>query len=165
MAEPSNESASGSNKDYDVGALSNGTAPPTVSVNLSHPSHQSSTSTAASAAAAGGGGSGGGGTKKATAASLSDANEELSQLIIAGKISSDDVFATKSILNDYTGLKEKVEKLKSLLGRSAKAQREAKVDLDASQKRLTSAMKEIERLHQKLDKLQTRPSRECFRTV
>jgi len=128
--------------------------PPAAATNVSHPS-SSSTS-------AGGAGSNSGSAsttaRKATVASLNDANEELAQLIIAGKISSDDVSATKSILNDYTGLKEKVEKLKSLLGRSAKAQREAKIDLDASQKRLTSAMKEIERLHQKLDKLQTRPS-------
>lgn len=91
--------------------------------------------------------------------SLGDAHEELSQLIIGGRISSDDVSMTKSILNEHASLKEKVEKLKSLLGRSAKAQREAKVDLDASQKRLTQAMREIDRLNQKLDKLQTRPSR------
>ena len=129
--------------------------PPAAATNVSHPSSSSTSAGGATGSKSGSAST----TRKATGASLNDANEELAQLIIAGKISSDDVSATKSILDDYTGLKEKVEKLKSLLGRSAKAQREAKIDLDASQKRLTSAMKEIERLHQKLDKLQTRPSR------
>ena len=89
---------------------------------------------------------------------LDDANEELSQLIISGKISSDDVRCLKATLKEHISLKEKVEKLKSLLGRSAKSQREAKVSSDAAQKRLAQAMREIERLNKKLDKLQTRPS-------
>eukprot|EP00537_Pseudo-nitzschia_pungens_P006183 CAMPEP_0172371582 /NCGR_PEP_ID=MMETSP1060-20121228/43642_1 /TAXON_ID=37318 /ORGANISM="Pseudo-nitzschia pungens, Strain cf. cingulata" /LENGTH=461 /DNA_ID=CAMNT_0013097261 /DNA_START=88 /DNA_END=1469 /DNA_ORIENTATION=+ len=90
--------------------------------------------------------------------SLDDANEELAQLIISGKIKSDDALCLKATLKEHVSLKEKVEKLKSLLGRSAKAQREAKVDSEAAQKRLGQAMKEIERLNKKLDKLQTRPS-------
>jgi len=90
--------------------------------------------------------------------SLDDANEELSQLIICGKISSDDVRCLKVTLKEHVSLKEKVEKLKSLLGRSAKAQREAKIDSEAAQKRLVQALREIERLNKKLDKLQTRPT-------
>lgn len=90
--------------------------------------------------------------------SLEDANEEVSKLIRNGKISPSDVFAVKAILKEHANLKEKVDKLKSLLGRSAKAQRETKVDLDASQKRLSQALREIERLNQKLDKLQSRPT-------
>lgn len=89
---------------------------------------------------------------------LDDANEELSQLIISGKISSDDVRCLKMTLKEHVSLKEKVEKLKSLLGRSAKAQREAKIDSEAAQKRLAHALREIERLNRKLDKLQTRPT-------
>jgi chromosome segregation ATPase len=149
MTEPSIDSTAGSS--------SASLSPVAASAAVHHTPTSSSTS--------GGGGSGATTTttsRRSTVVSLNDANEELSQLIIAGKISSDDVASTKSVLNDYTSLKEKVEKLKSLLGRSAKAQREAKIDLDASQKRLTSAMKEIERLHQKLDKLQTRPSRKSL---
>lgn len=96
-------------------------------------------------------------TKKSSY-TLDDANEELSQLIISGKLSPNDVPSVKAILKEHVSLKEKVEKLKSLLGRSAKAQREAKVDSEAAQKRLTQAMREIERLHQKVEKLQTRPS-------
>ena len=84
---------------------------------------------------------------------LDDANEELSQLIISGKITSDDVRSLKVSLKEHVSLKEKVEKLKSLLGRSAKAQREAKIDSEAAQKRLVQALREIERLNRKLDKL------------
>lgn len=97
-------------------------------------------------------------TKSSNTYTLDHANEELSQLIFRGKITSDDVPAVKTILKEHVSLKEKVEKLKSLLGRSAKAQREAKIDAEASQKRLTQALREMERLQQKLDKLQTRPS-------
>jgi len=89
---------------------------------------------------------------------LDDANEELSQLIISGNIKSDDVRCLKIALKEHVSLKEKVEKLKSLLGRSAKAQREAKIDSEASQKRLVQALREIERLNKKLDTLQTRPT-------
>ncbi len=97
-------------------------------------------------------------TNSKQAHTLDDANEELSQLIISGKIRSDDVRCLKIALKEHVSLKEKVEKLKSLLGRSAKAQREAKIDSEASQKRLVQALREIERLNKKLDKLQTRPT-------
>jgi len=90
--------------------------------------------------------------------SLEDANEELSKLIRDGKLSSSNVPAVKAILKEHANLKGKVDKLKALLGRSAKAQRETKVDLDAAQKRLNQALREIERLNQKLDKLQSRPT-------
>jgi hypothetical protein len=97
-------------------------------------------------------------TNSKSAYTLDDANEELSQLIISGKITSNDVRCLKATLKEHVSLKEKVEKLKSLLGRSAKAQREAKIDSEAAQKRLVQALREIERLNKKLDKLQTRPT-------
>ena len=90
--------------------------------------------------------------------SLEDAKSELSTLIKTSKISIDDCHAIKEILKEHMALKEKVDKLKSLLGRSAKAQRETKVDFEASQKRLGNALREIERLNQRLEKLQNRPS-------
>ena len=93
-----------------------------------------------------------------SSSTLDDANEELSQLIISGKITSSDVRCLKNTLKEHVSLKEKVEKLKSLLGRSAKAQREAKIDSETAQKRLVQALREIERLNGKLEKLQTRPS-------
>jgi septation ring formation regulator EzrA len=90
--------------------------------------------------------------------SLEDANDEISKLIKSGKISAQDVPAVKAMLKEHASLKEKVDKLKSLLGRSAKAQRETKVDFEATQKRLSQALREIERLNQKLEKLQSRPT-------
>lgn len=62
------------------------------------------------------------------------------------------------VLKDHDTLKEKVGKLKSLLGRSAKAQRESKVEMDATQKRLDQALQEIQTLKRKVEKLSNRPS-------
>lgn len=97
------------------------------------------------------------GTQKASH-SLEDANEEISNLISSGKITSSDVPSITSVLKEHALLKQKIDKLKSLLGRSAKAQRETKIDLDSSQKRLGQALREIDRLNQKLEKLQSRPT-------
>jgi hypothetical protein len=90
--------------------------------------------------------------------SLDDARKELTLLITSSKITNQDCPAIRSILKEHVLLKEKVDKLKSLLGRSAKAQRETKVDFEASQKRLGNALREIERLSRRLETLQSRPS-------
>lgn len=90
--------------------------------------------------------------------SLEDAKNDLTRLLQTGAVTQSDVGSIASILKDHAALKEKVDKLKSLLGRSAKAQREAKVDLEATQKRLNQSLREIDRLNQKLDKLQSRPT-------
>ena len=66
--------------------------------------------------------------------------------------------AADLLLADHAQLKDKVNKLKNLLGRSAKAQRETRIDLDASQKRLAEAQTQIEKLHKKIDKLTNRPT-------
>lgn len=66
--------------------------------------------------------------------------------------------ALQELFKENDGLKDKVSKLKALLGRSAKAQRETKVDLEVSHKKLETAHKEIERLKAKIEKLATRPS-------
>jgi len=87
-----------------------------------------------------------------------DANNELARLKRDGKITLGDIENTTSVLKEHASLKEKVDKLKSLLGRSAKAQRETKVEFETTQKRLNQALREIERLNQKLDKLQSRPT-------
>jgi hypothetical protein len=90
--------------------------------------------------------------------SLEDAIKEVSNIVTSGKVSFTDVRAIKAVLTEHANLKGKVDKVKSLLGRSAKVQRETKIDLEASQKRLIQATREIERLLQKLDKLQSRPT-------
>ena len=101
--------------------------------------------------------SGQSGTQK-SAITLEDATNELARLKREGMITVEDISITSAILKEHASLKDKVEKLKSLLGRSAKAQRETKVDFEATQKRLNQALREIERLYQKLDKLQNRPT-------
>jgi len=97
-------------------------------------------------------------TSKKASMSVDQAHEELDQWIKKDKLSKVDTDTLKLLLKDYDSLKEKVGKLKSLLGRSAKAQREAKVDLEATQKRLDQALREIERLNKKIDKLANRPT-------
>jgi hypothetical protein len=95
--------------------------------------------------------------------SLEDAIKEVSNIVTSGKVTQADVPAIKAILTEHANLKGKVDKVKSLLGRSAKVQRETKIDLEASQKRLNLATREIERLNQKLDKLQSRPTHSKYR--
>lgn len=84
--------------------------------------------------------------------------ELLHRWIKENKFAESDVSVMKTIVKDHDAQKEKIGKLKSLLGRSAKAQREAKVDLDSTQKRLENAHREIERLSKKIDKLANRPT-------
>ena len=80
------------------------------------------------------------------------------QQVLANVLPPDVSESVQLLLKDHDNLKEKVSKLKSLLGRSAKAQREAKVDLEATQKRLDQALREIDRLHKKIDQLSNRPT-------
>lgn len=103
----------------------------------------------------------------ATTTPTADKNTELSpdgaieclhKWIKEGKIPQSEVGVMKTIVKDHDSQKDKIVKLKSLLGRSAKAQREAKVDLDATQKKLDNALREIERLNKKIDKLANRPT-------
>mmetsp|Transcript_20802 Transcript_20802/g.29364 ORF Transcript_20802/g.29364 Transcript_20802/m.29364 type:complete len:536 (-) Transcript_20802:776-2383(-) len=90
--------------------------------------------------------------------SLEEANEEIATLLESGKVSMREVSALQSMMRDHVALRDKVGKLKSLLGRSAKAQREAKMELEATQKRLDQALREVDRLSQKVERLQTRPT-------
>lgn len=98
------------------------------------------------------------GSSTPTASNVDQARKELDGWIKTHKLGAVDAQTLKILLKDHDALKEKIPKLKSLLGRSAKAQREAKVDLDATQKRLDSALREIARLKQKIDKLANRPT-------
>eukprot|EP00523_Entomoneis_sp_CCMP467_P008786 CAMPEP_0168734460 /NCGR_PEP_ID=MMETSP0724-20121128/8826_1 /TAXON_ID=265536 /ORGANISM="Amphiprora sp., Strain CCMP467" /LENGTH=503 /DNA_ID=CAMNT_0008781567 /DNA_START=121 /DNA_END=1629 /DNA_ORIENTATION=+ len=83
----------------------------------------------------------------------------LEQMVQEGRLPSQhDKNCLKVLLTDHDGLKDKIGKLKSLLGRSSKAQREAKMELETTKKRLQEATREVERLNQKVDKLATRPT-------
>eukprot|EP00521_Asterionellopsis_glacialis_P009262 CAMPEP_0195287160 /NCGR_PEP_ID=MMETSP0707-20130614/4337_1 /TAXON_ID=33640 /ORGANISM="Asterionellopsis glacialis, Strain CCMP134" /LENGTH=531 /DNA_ID=CAMNT_0040346889 /DNA_START=53 /DNA_END=1648 /DNA_ORIENTATION=- len=90
--------------------------------------------------------------------SLEEATEEIATLLESGKVTMREVSALQSMMRDHVALRDKVGKLKSLLGRSAKAQREAKMELETTQKRLDQALREVDRLSQKVERLQTRPT-------
>jgi hypothetical protein len=83
---------------------------------------------------------------------------ELFGWINNNKLDTHDARKLQILLKDYDSLKDKIVKLKSLLGRSAKAQREAKVDLEVTQKRLDHALRETDRLAKKIDRLANRPT-------
>ena len=84
--------------------------------------------------------------------------EALQEFVANQTLGAGDIQAIQILIKDHNSLKEKVTKLKSLLGRSAKAQREAKVELEATQKRLDQSLREIDRQKQKIDKLVNRPT-------
>lgn len=90
--------------------------------------------------------------------SLEEANEEIAHLLTSGKVSQKEVSALQGMMRDHAALKEKVNKLKSLLGRSAKAQREAKMELEGTAKKLDVALKDVERLSNKVEHLANRPT-------
>lgn len=97
--------------------------------------------------------------------STADSGANIKKLIGSGKLSPDEVKAVRGLVNEHAVLKVKVDRLKGLLGRSAKAQREAKVELEVSQKRLEQALRDVQRLKEKVDHLSSRPthSKSLFR--
>jgi len=90
--------------------------------------------------------------------SLDEANEEIALLLKSSKVSQKEVSAMQGMMRDHVALLDKVSKLKSLLGRSAKAQREAKMDLEATQKKLEQTLRENELLNAKVERLANRPT-------
>ena len=69
---------------------------------------------------------GGSAAKPGASAPNVDSNEAVMKLVKSGKLSSQEAQAVKGLAKDHAALKIKVDRLKGLLGRSAKAQREAK---------------------------------------
>ncbi len=80
------------------------------------------------------------------------------KLLGLGKLTPQEVQAVRGLVKEHAALKVKVDRLKGLLGRSAKAQREAKVELEVTQKRLDQALRDVQRLKDKVDHLSTRPT-------
>jgi len=80
------------------------------------------------------------------------------KLVGSGKLTPQEVQAVRGLVKEHAALKVKVDRLKGLLGRSAKAQREAKVELEVTQKRLDQALRDGQRLKDKVDHLSTRPT-------
>ena len=59
-------------------------------------------------------------TESSKAFSLEEANEEIAKLLESGKVTLREVSSLQGMMRDHAALREKVSKLKSLLGRSGK---------------------------------------------
>lgn len=94
----------------------------------------------------------------APSALIDQANEELAFLLTHGKINQSEVTALQKVIRENVALKEKVAKLKSLLARSAKAQKDAKVELEGTRRRLEESNGEVRRLTARVDNLASRPT-------
>lgn len=94
----------------------------------------------------------------APSALIDQANEELAFLLTHGKINQSEVMALQKVIRENVALKEKVAKLKSLLARSAKAQKDAKVELEGTRRRLDESNGEVRRLTARVDSLASRPT-------
>ena len=94
----------------------------------------------------------------APSALIDQANEELAFLLTHGKINQSEVMALQKVIRENVALKEKVAKLKSLLARSAKAQKDAKVELEGTRRRLEESNGEVRRLTARVDSLASRPT-------
>lgn len=89
---------------------------------------------------------------------LDSARGQVSEMTERNELDTTSSSSLQTLFREHEALKDKVSKLKALLGRSAKAQREAKVDLDGSNKKLESAIAENQLLRAKIDKLAARPT-------
>ncbi|KAL3788208.1 hypothetical protein HJC23_004675 [Cyclotella cryptica] len=87
-----------------------------------------------------------------------DLNEQLANLLINKQLPQSIVTSLQSTLRENATLKEKNAKLKSLLGRSAKAQRDAKHELEHMKKQFEELRGENERLERRVEQLANRPT-------
>jgi len=87
-----------------------------------------------------------------------DLNEELATLLLQKQLPQTSVTALQNLLRENASLKEKNQKLKSLLGRSAKAQRDAKNELEAMKSSHEAAQRDVERLEKRVEVLANRPT-------
>ena len=85
-------------------------------------------------------------------------NEELATLLLQNQLPQSSVTALQNLLRENASLKEKNSKLKSLLGRSAKAQRDAKNELEQMNKSYEAARAEADRLEKRVEVLANRPT-------
>mmetsp|Transcript_31755 Transcript_31755/g.47859 ORF Transcript_31755/g.47859 Transcript_31755/m.47859 type:complete len:634 (+) Transcript_31755:72-1973(+) len=97
-----------------------------------------------------------------SASTSNNPNEELtnalSNLLLTNQLPQSSISTLQSILRENATLKEKNSKLKSLLGRSAKAQRDAKNELEQLKKLYEELGREKERLEHRVEVLANRPT-------
>jgi outer membrane murein-binding lipoprotein Lpp len=137
-SEPSQQAASASVKE----------TPPASS--LSDAVSASSVATAAVAA------------RPSTAAGDAGDLEDVMKLVDTGKLNTQEIEALRTFVKEYSTLKIKVDRLKGLLGRSAKAQREAKVEAEQAKKHLDIALQDVKRLKSKVEHLSSRKTHSKF---
>jgi hypothetical protein len=89
---------------------------------------------------------------------LEQANDEIAKLLLTNRITVHESSKLQAILRENASLKEKVNKLKTLLARSAKASKETKQDLEQHRRLLDVAKKEVERLNDRVETLASRPT-------
>jgi len=90
---------------------------------------------------------------------VDELNEDLANLLLHNHaLPQSSVMAIQSILRENNSLKEKNNKLKSLLGRSAKAQRDVKNELEAVRKAYEAALNNCTALEKRLEVLANRPT-------
>uniref|UniRef100_A0A7S3V8X6 Uncharacterized protein n=1 Tax=Chaetoceros debilis TaxID=122233 RepID=A0A7S3V8X6_9STRA len=87
-----------------------------------------------------------------------EANDEIAELLLTNRITIHESSKLQAILRENASLKDKITKLKTLLGRSAKASKETKAELDAHKRLLDVAKKEVERLNDRVEALASRPT-------
>lgn len=113
------------------------------------------------------GGGGAPSTPNRTAAAAESSNnnttneelhDALSNLLLSNQLPQSSISALQSILRENATLKEKNSKLKSLLGRSAKAQRDVKNELEQLKKLHEEIKRENERLERRVEVLANRPT-------
>jgi len=87
-----------------------------------------------------------------------DLNEELANLLLSNQLPQTAVSSLQNLLRENASLKEKNGKLKSLLGRSAKAQRDAKNELEQMKKMYEVCKADNDRLEKRVEVLANRPT-------
>ena len=97
-------------------------------------------------------------TVSAASSSNEELNDALSDLLLSNQLPQSSISTLQSILRENATLKEKNSKLKSLLGRSAKAQRDAKNELEQIRKLYEEVKRDNERLERRVEVLANRPT-------
>jgi myosin heavy subunit len=95
---------------------------------------------------------------KNTDATIENARAEVEKMVERKELDEMSASSLQTLFREHEALKDKVAKLKVLLGRSAKAQRDAKVEIDVTHKKLDAAVKENQRLQGRIEKLASRPT-------
>ena len=89
---------------------------------------------------------------------LQKANDEIATLLLSNHITNEKSSHLQSILRENATLHQKISKLKLLLSRSSKANKDTKVDLETHKKLLASSQDDISRLQVRLESMASRPT-------